>query len=48
MPDCDQAIKIVDDYERGNLTWDEAFKKLLTTGLIDYIIREAIGDEPEI
>lgn len=47
MADTNEMVKVLNKYEHGNLTWDEAFKELLSLGVMEYIIREGLGDEPE-
>lgn len=47
MSDTDKAIQIISDYESGYLSWEETYQRLLDTGTPEYVIREAIGNEPE-
>lgn len=47
MSDMERAIKVVADWESGNLEWADAFRMLQDCGVIDLNIREVLGSEPE-
>jgi|AMWB02.1.fsa_nt_gi hypothetical protein len=47
MPDLDRVIETTECYRNGHIEWAQAYTILQQLGVADYIIREALGDEPE-
>ena len=47
MGNIDRIIETAECYNNGHIEWQQAYEILSQLGVADYVIREAIGDEPE-